>query len=142
MSKINSKKTIIDNIEFDSQTEAEYYQYLKSCEDIERFEMQPQFTFIKPFHIVCGRCIEGKVPSPKTGNLINCKTCEGTGKRKRKPWTYKADFQVFYKDGRVEVVDVKGFANERFLLVRKMFEYKFGKELIVVKKTKTGWKYV
>lgn len=142
MSKINSKKTVVDNIEFDSQTEAEYYEYLKSREDIEEITLQPQYTLIEAFVIDCGRCIKGKVESPKTGRLINCKTCEGTGKRKRQAWTYKADFEVIYKNGILEVIDVKGFANERFPLVRKMFEHKEGFELLVVKKTKTGWKYV
>ncbi len=140
--KIASRKVVIDNIEFDSLTEAEFYMYLKNRNDVEAIYLQPQFTLLEPFEISCGRCYMGKVKSPKTGKMIKCKTCGGTGVRTRQAWTYKADFEVWYKDGEIAVIDVKGFANERFPLVRKMFENKFKHELLVVKKTKTGWKYV
>jgi len=142
MRKINSTKTVVDGHEFDSKTEAEYYEYLKKRDDIDWIDLQPRFTLLPAFEIGCGRCYKGKVQSPKTGKLIKCKPCGGTGKRTRQAWTYKADFQVWYKDGMMEVIDVKGFANERFPLVRKMFEHTEGYELIVVKKTKNGWKYV
>jgi hypothetical protein len=39
------------------------------------------------------------------------------------------------------VIDVKGgFINERFPHVKKMFEYKYRQELIVVKEEGPGWK--
>ncbi len=142
MGKIASKKTVIDGHEFDSQTEAEYYEYLKSRNDVDYIELQPKFNLMDRFSVVCSRCDYGKVPSPKTGRLIKCKTCDGTGMRERQPWTYTADFRVRYVDKREVIIDVKGFANERFPLVKKMFEYQNGYELLVVKKTKTGWKYV
>ncbi len=142
MGKIASKKTEIDGHLFDSQTEAEFYQYLKSRDDVGDIILQPQFTLLDAFEIECGRCFMGKVESPKTGKEINCKTCKGTGKRTRQAWTYKADFEVWYNNGMKEVIDVKGWANERFPLVRKMFERTQGIELLVVKKTKGGWKYV
>lgn len=140
--KINAIKVTVDGHEFDSKTEAEYYQYLKSRDDVEDIILQPQYTLLEPFDIGCGRCCMGKVESTKTGNMINCKTCGGTGKRKRQAWTYTADFEVDYTSGMMEVIDVKGFANERFPLVRKMFEYTQGFELLVVKKIKGQWKYV
>lgn len=145
MGKINSVKTVIDGHEFDSQTEAEYFEYLKSIskeKKITHIEFQPKFTLMDNFEVSCSRCDMGVVPSEKTGKFIKCKTCKGTGLRPRHSWTYKADFRVFYQSGRVEVIDVKGFANERFPLVRKMFEYQNGFELLVVKKHKGGWKYV
>jgi hypothetical protein len=43
-------------------------------------------------------------------------------------------------NGNVEVIDVKGHANERFPLVKKMWERKYGQELIVVKKVNGKWK--
>jgi DnaJ-class molecular chaperone len=88
----------------------------------------------------CKKCIgEGKKPSPKTGKLIKCVRCEGTGKISKQSWSYTADFLIEYNDGYSEVIDVKGHANERFPLVKKMFEYKNGHELIVVEKSKKGW---
>ena len=138
--KINSKKVAFNGIEFDSQLEKEYYEYLKSRDDVESINLQPDYTFMPEFKISCGRCHgEGKKPSPRTGNPIKCRRCDGTGDINRQSWTYRADFKVRYKDGRVEVVDVKGFANERFPLVRKMFEYQNGYELIVIKKKKGEW---
>lgn len=142
MGKINSKKVIIDGHEFDSLTEAEYYQYLKSRDDIKGIVLQPQYTLMKPFKICCGRCHLGKVKSSKTGNMVKCKTCEGTGFRTRQAWTYKPDFLVEYANGVYDVIDVKGWTNERFPLVRKMFEYTQGFELLVVKKIKGQWKYM
>lgn len=139
--KIKSRKTIVDGIEFDSQTEADFYKHLMSRDDVKDIELQPKFTLVDEFLIDCGRCDEGKVPSPKTGNPINCRTCRGTGKRTRQSWTYTADFRIIWEDGHEDIVDVKGWANERFNLVRKMFEYKHKKELLVVKRQKNGWRY-
>lgn len=139
--KIKSRKTIVNGIEFDSQTEAEFYKHLLTRDDVKDIELQPKYILMTAFDIKCGRCIDGKVKSPKTGNPINCRTCKGKGTRTRQPWTYTADFRVIWKEGHEDVIDVKGWANERFPLVRKMFEYKYGKELLVVKKVKNGWRY-
>lgn len=140
MGYIPSKKTLAHGILFDSSDEAAYYDYLLKDQSVEGVVRQPQYTLLEPFTVECSKCKgEGKVPSPATGRKIQCRTCKGTGEKKRQSWTYKADFLVKYKDGHEEVVDVKGFANERFPLVRKMWEKQTGKELIVVKKTKKGW---
>lgn len=141
MGKINSKKTIAGGLVFDSQTEAEYYLYLTNNPEVKHIEIQPKYTLLEPFKIRCSKCKgEGKTPSPKTQRLIKCRTCEGTGKRSRQAWTYKADFKVYYINGHEEVIDVKGYANERFPLVKKMWERKYEQELVVVKKVKGGWK--
>jgi hypothetical protein len=144
MGKINSKKTMALGICFDSETEASYYMHLMRQDNIENLELQPQYTLIEPFAVPCTNCQgKGKTPSPKTGRMINCRLCQGEGKKGRQGWTYKPDFRVTYKDGRVEVVDIKGgFTNERFPLVRKMWERIHGQELIVLKPDKStgGWK--
>lgn len=140
--KINSKKTEVAGIVFDSQTEARYYQYLKLQDDIETIEIQPQYTLLEPFGITCTSCKgEGKTPSPKTGKPINCKKCKGEGRRIRSGWKYTADFRVTYKNGEVEVIDIKGgFTNERFPHVKKLWEYQNKQELIVIKADGKGWK--
>ncbi|MFE3973171.1 MULTISPECIES: DUF1064 domain-containing protein [unclassified Peribacillus] len=141
MGKINSKKTIAGGLVFDSQLEAEYYLYLTNNPDVKHIEIQPQYTLLESFKIRCSKCKgEGKKPSPKTARMIKCSTCDGTGKKSRQAWTYKADFKVTYMNGYEEVVDVKGHPNERFPLVKKMWEKKYGQELIVVKKVKGEWK--
>jgi len=142
MEKIKHKKVEYEGHVFDSQTEYEYYLHLKGREDVTDIVLQPFFTLMEAFNIECGRCIDGKVTSNKTGNLIKCKRCKGTGRIKRREWRYTADFLVVTDKGMLEVIDVKGWANERFPLVRKMFEYKYGHELLVVKKHGKGWRYV
>lgn len=144
MGKINSTKTVAGGLVFDSQTEAQYYLHLTNNPDVKHIEIQPQYTLLESFKIRCNLCKgEGKIPSPKTGRPIKCKKCEGQGKRSRQGWTYKPDFKVIYMDGNEEVIDVKGWANERFPLVKKMWERKYGEELIVIKSDKKGgWKTV
>lgn len=137
--KINSKKITLDGHTFDSQTEAEYYLYLKTKDYIREIIIQPHYVLLEPFQLTCGKCKNGKVESPKTGKLINCKTCKGTGKINRQGWTYHADFEVWYEDDECEVIDVKGYANERFPLVKKMFEHTQNKPLTLIKKIKGKW---
>lgn len=141
MGKINSKKTIVGGIVFDSQTEGEYYRKLTNDPNVKHIELQPKYTLLEAFKIRCSKCIgEGVTPSSKTNRMIKCRTCEGTGKKSRQAWTYKADFKVTYMNGYQEVIDVKGWENERFPLVKKMWERKYEQELIVVKKVKGEWK--
>lgn len=105
-SKYNNKKTLIDNISFDSLKEAKRYQELKSKEktgeihDLElqkEFELQPNFKLDK-----------------KTIRKI----------------TYKCDFYYFsIKDNKYIVEDVKGFKTDIYRLKKKLFEYKFKIEI-------------
>lgn len=143
MRKINAVKTTIDGYEFDSLTEADFYKHLKSRDDVEVIIVHRTFTMMTPFEIKCGRCKSGKVKSPKTGNMIKCRRCDGTGMITRKAWRYTPDFIVEWKDGETSYYDVKGgFKNEKFNLVKKMFEKMFGQELLVVKNVKGEWKYM
>jgi hypothetical protein len=143
MAKINSVKTYIDGYEFDSLIESEFYMYLKSKDDVKEIEVHPRYTLLDQFTIMCGRCFCGKVKSPKTGNLIKCKRCGGTGLITRQPWTYTPDFRVKWSDGHTSFFDVKGgFKDQKFNYVKKMFELKFYQELLVVKQVKGEWKYM
>lgn len=138
--RINYKKTAYMGIEFDSQLECEYYIHLLSQPNISGVVRQPQYQLLAPFHIECNKCKgEGKNPSSRTGNLIKCRTCNGTGKRTRRGINYTADFLVIYEDGQEEVIDVKGFPNERFPVIKKLFEWVHQKELVVVTKKGKEW---
>lgn len=143
MGKINSKKVVIDGIEFDSTTEGEFYQYLMSNKEnlgIKEIELQPFFQLIPGFNVNCDKCVNGYIISQKTGNRIKCRKCKGEGINRRNPWTYTADFLVTYENNKpLEVIDVKGFANEKFPLVKKMFEWTHKHRLTVVEKSKKGW---
>lgn len=118
---IHSKKTVIDGIVFDSKTEAEYYEYLKSFErdkKIYRLRCHPVYELQKPV--------------------------ERHGK-KYKVIKYIADFEYWDEEESINiVVDVKGFAMEDAKLKRKLFAYKYPSyKLVWVAKSnkysKTGW---
>ncbi|MGY4559450.1 DUF1064 domain-containing protein [Bacillus thuringiensis] len=116
--RINSRKTVVLGIEFDSKTEAEYYLVLKSDSEVVEIELQPQYMLLEGFYI----------------------TTRGGKRKKRRDWKFTADFLVTYKDGTQEVIDVKGYANDRFPYFKKMFEHRYQQELVVVKKDKQkGW---
>ena len=119
MSKYGAKKVTIDGITFDSKAEGRYYEHLlklKKTGAVEDFEMQKAFTLLDRF------------AHPQTGRIVRAVT-------------YRADFEVYYTDGRVEVVDVKGFMkNPVFLIKQKLFMFRYQIPLVIVKwdaKTKT-----
>ena len=105
-SKYYSKKVIIDGIKFDSKKEAEHYQKLKILLKqgiIKDLELQKEYLLQDKFKI--------------------------NGKTRRKI-TYRADFSyVSCEDGRLHVVDVKGFKTELYKLKKKLSEYKYNIEI-------------
>ena len=117
--KYNAKKVEVDGIVFSSKAESFYYEHLLDLMHdgiVESFEMQKPYTLLDKF------------PHPKTGKTI-------------RSIKYVPDFEVIYTDGRVEVVDIKGFMkNPVFLLKAKLFMFRYQVPLLVVKydsKTKT-----
>lgn len=105
MNKYFNKWTEIDGIKFQSQAEGLKYWELKHDDTVERFELQPKFELI-PASIKFGR--------------------------KSRAIYYKADFEVWYKDGRHEIIDVKGFQTKEFKLKAKMFDYKYPDLLLMI----------
>lgn len=100
-SKYRNKKTVVDNIVFDSKLEAERYGILKLLEkagEIKDLEMQVEFVLIPPF----------------THN----------GKKYRKA-TYKADFVYTDKEGKQIVEDTKGFVTKEYALKKKLLLFRY-----------------
>jgi hypothetical protein len=117
MTKYNAKRTEIDGITFDSKSEGDYYLHLKKRlkeGEIKWYELQPSFELQEGFH--------------KTGRFI-------------RPIVYVADFSVYYHDGTIEIIDVKGFETADFKIKRKLFEKKFPFKLTLMKYVKKygGW---
>lgn len=117
MPKYNAKRTEIDNIAFDSKVEGEYYRHLKQQQEegkIKEFELQPIFTLQEGFR--------------KNGKYY-------------RPILYIADFKVYYNDGTVQIIDIKGFETADFKIKRKLFEKKYPFSLVLVKYVKKfgGW---
>ena len=101
MSKYNARKTSVDGHTFDSKAEGNYYLILKEKQrrgEIESFKLQPKYILQDGFR--------------KNG-------------KKYQPITYKADFEVYYPDGEIEVIDVKGVQTEAFKIKAKMFERRY-----------------
>ena len=101
MTKYGNKKVVVDGIKFDSKLECDYYLKLKRDKDlglIKDFELQPKFLLQPKF---------------KKNN------------KSYRAITYTADFKVFYNDGSVEIIDIKGMKTTEFKLKEKMFEYNF-----------------
>lgn len=141
--KYNARKIEFQGKTFDSKAEWEYYLILKNDKLVKDIELQPEFTIIEPYKVTCKRCSgRGRVYNQKTGNMNKCTLCKGYGTRTKQGAKYTADFKVTYVDGHEEVIDVKGGpVSHDFPLRRKLFEVKTGKELIIAKKTKNGWKF-
>ena len=101
MSKYNNKKTIVDNIKFDSKAEANRYIELKMLEKarkISDLELQPKFILQEKY--------------------INNKG------EKIRAITYKADF-CYLEGNKIVVEDVKGVETKEFKIKRKLFENKY-----------------
>lgn len=97
-SKYKSRKVTLDGITFPSQKEADKYAELKILQragEVARLEMQPEFILQEGYR-------------------------DGKGKRHR-PIKYRADFRVTYRDGRVEVIETKGYRTEAYRMKKKMF---------------------
>ncbi len=121
MNKYNAKKVEVDGIVFSSKAESFYYEHLLDLMHdgvVESFEMQKPYTLLDKF------------PHPKTGKTIRA-------------IKYVPDFEVIYTDGRVEVVDVKGFMkNPVFLIKQKLFMFRYQIPLVLVKYNRTTKKFV
>lgn len=101
MSKYNNKKVVYAGITFDSKAERDYYLYLLDLKQrgiVTDIQLQPSFLLQEKFR--------------KNGKLY-------------REITYKADFEVRYADGHVEIVDVKGMVTKDFAIKQKLFEYKY-----------------
>jgi hypothetical protein len=108
-SKYGNKKTIVDDITFDSKAEAIYYQqlkWLKQAKQIKEFKLQPKFLLQEAF--------------------------KKNGKTFRKI-EYKADFEIRRLDDSVEIVDIKGAITKEFAIKRKLFERKYLDSLTILK---------
>lgn len=101
MSKYNSKKVIVDGIEFDSKIESQYYLFLKNRLDnkeIAAFWCQPSYE-ITPKFIKMGKQIRAT--------------------------HYTPDFLIRHLDGSLEAIDIKGFPDTASELRKKWFDYRY-----------------
>ncbi len=100
--KYNNKKVEANGILFDSKAERDYYLLcilpLLQSGEVTSVKIHPKYVLLPTF--------------------------ENNG-RKYRAITYSADFEITYKDGKKEVIDVKGVKTKVFMLKKKMFEYKY-----------------
>lgn len=101
--KYHNEKVLVDGILFDSKKEANKYselQLLKRAGVVTKIELQPKF-------------------------LLQAGYRDYQTKRWVRPITYVADFRVTYADGRVEVIDTKGYRTKEYRLKLKLFRQKY-----------------
>lgn len=99
--KYHNKKATADGITFDSKKERDYYcelKMLKMAGKIKDFDLQVPFELQPSFKY-----------KGKTIRAIK----------------YIADFVITYPDGKIEVVDTKGYRTKDYLLKRKMLLHKY-----------------
>lgn len=109
--KYSNIKTVIDNITFDSKKEAAYYntlKLLKRAGEVVKIDLQPEF----PYNVCC------TVPGLKDSRVFA---------QQRK---YIADFRVTYKDGHIEIIDVKGMRTAEYKRKKKIIEAIYGIKII------------
>lgn len=121
MGKIKHKRTEIDGIVFDSKMESQYYEYLKAekaAGRVKEFILQPEFILQEKFIVVDGEVIHGSHPDfAKIKRKTKAPTVQAI--------KYISDFEVYYPDGTVEIIDTKGQETADFKIKKKMFEYKY-----------------
>nr|DAU10844.1 MAG TPA: Endonuclease [Caudoviricetes sp.] len=100
MSKYRNKKTVVDNIKFESNLEATRYKELKL---LQRAKQISNLRLQVPFLLQ-----EGFKKNGKTHRKIE----------------YIADF-VYEENGQTIVEDTKGMKTETFKIKQKLFEYKY-----------------
>lgn len=135
--KINHRKTVVDDITFDSKMESDYYLLLKEQKEkgeIKDFELQVKFELQEKFIRYNGETIFGshkdfsKIQRNNKGQTIAA-------------ITYIADFVITNNDDSKHVVDTKGISTKDFEIKKKMFMCKYPSLPIYVlvynKKTKT-----
>ena len=111
-SKFGNRKPVFMGEKFDSNAERDYYLNLlarKQSGEIKSFKRQPRYMLQEAFR--------------KNGKAIRA-------------IEYVADFEIEYTDGRIEVVDVKGFRTKDYMLKKKLFEWKYPNLTIIEVKPK------
>lgn len=99
--KYRNSPTEYNGVVYDSKKEAEKAQdldFLMRAGEILEIKRQPKYILVPEFV---------------------------KGNKKWRPTFYVADFWIRWKDGREEVIDVKGMKTPMFLLKWKLFEYKY-----------------
>jgi hypothetical protein len=125
-SKFGNKITYVDDIRFDSKSEANYYLYLKQLQEsgvISNLQLQV------PYEII---------PAVYVDEVKHLKTKDKTVKRcVQKATNYYADFvYVITATGEKEVVDVKGKTaplTKEFRLKQKLMLYRHGIPIKIVR---------
>lgn len=120
--KYNSTKVTLDGITFDSRREAQRYAELKlllRAGQISDLQLQVHFELL-PAQYEISDAVYTKGPrkgQPKRGRCIE------------KSVVYLADF-VYTENGRKIVEDAKGMRTKEYIIKRKLFRLRYGKEYI------------
>lgn len=110
--KINSRQKVVDGIQFKSLLEVFTYRKLKELDLNFQYE-EKRFVLMSGFHY----------PNQTWENRTNGQDFSNKGQDKVRDITYTPDFIGYDEEGNMTwVIECKGFANERFPNVWKMFK--------------------
>lgn len=115
--KYKNRKTKVGGILFDSKAEADRYLELKAMEqsgDISDLRLQIAYELI---------------PVQKESDKVGPRGGVIPGKVIHRPITYVADF-VYMENGEEIVEDCKGVRTEVYKIKRKLFRYRYGKDIV------------
>lgn len=120
MGRIYHNKTTIDGIKFDSQTEAEYYVYIKDNKKklkIKDIELQPKFLLQQKYILT-----ENKKFNYENDSQFK-KLQKKYPKCTMQAIYYIADFKITYENGSIDIIDVKGIKTADFKIKEKIFNF-------------------
>lgn len=120
MNKYNSRKVKIDGILFDSRKEAARYRelmLLQRAGKISGLQLQVRFELLPAQY---AESKEVYIRGPKKGQPKQGRCIEQSV-------VYVADF-VYTENGRLIVEDTKGMRTKDYILKRKLFRWKYGRE--------------
>lgn len=108
--KYRNRKVEVKGIKFDSKLEGHVYLKILELakEHYFNFKLQPSYELVEKFK-------------------INGKTVRAI--------TYRADFELKINN-KVFTIDTKGFETDVFKLKKKLFAYRYGREVICIKSVK------
>jgi hypothetical protein len=138
-SKYNNKRKKIDGHSFDSLKEADFY--LKLC-CLEKAGEVLWFEVQFPLHISLHIKRLKRTQRSQIEEIIGSKysdtedtsfvqkfaSLESESRNK----VYRADFLVFWKDGRVEIIDTKGFKTELYKFKKHLVEILFPFKIVEI----------
>lgn len=133
-SKFHSERVKTSEGTFDSRLEKRWLWHLKADKSVVKIDIHPKFNVLKPLRKcpACKRIFDQE-------SLSRCPLCAKPLLQKT-GIDYVADFMVTYRDGHIEVQDVKGHMTREFLIKWKLFERAYPEYTLRIVRENEMWR--